>query len=59
MIGLQLGTSINGNDCAGYPAGVIRTEKSNHVRDVRRLADSLQRLHAERDASARFGLGEI
>ncbi len=53
------GTSVDGNACAGDPAGLIRREESDYIRDILRLADALQRLHIQRDLTAGFRLGEV
>jgi len=46
---LKLRTAVDWNACTCDPARSIGCQKSDYVRDVFGLADSLKRLHAERD----------
>ena len=56
---LKLRTAVDWNACTCDPARSIGCQKSDYVRDVFGLADSLKRLHAERDAAACLGFREV
>src|ERR1700759_766679 len=58
-LALELRAAIDGNGGTGDPPCTVGRDKSDDIGDILRLADALQRLHAQRDLASRFGLREV
>ena len=56
---LELGAAVDANDIARDPASSIGREEGNHVTDIVRLSDTLERLHRQREIAARFSPCEL
>src|SRR5712672_2291054 len=55
----ELGAAVDTHDIARDPAGSIGREEGNHVTDIVRLSDTLERLHRQREIAARVSPCEL